>query len=159
MNTAAVERFRNKWDPLAAAVPAHITVAFPFEWPGPVSRLAKDLQPVLTAFTSFALELSTPTVWADEYLFLLVNEGREQVWRLHESIYGQVLRGARRPSRFIPHMTVGRHADKAALRVGISEAAEINLPLLGRALSLTIYRRDNDGRRIRELDIPLGAAS
>jgi 2'-5' RNA ligase len=159
MNTAAVERFRTKWDPLAAAVPAHITVGFPFAWPGPVSRLAEALQPVLTGFTSFALELATPTIWEDEYLFLLVTEGREQVRRLHGSIYGQVLRRARRPSHFIPHMTVGRHADKAALAVGISETAEINLPLTGRALSLTVYRRDDDGRRVRELGIPFGAAS
>ncbi|MER7007512.1 2'-5' RNA ligase family protein [Dactylosporangium sp. NPDC000555] len=97
--------------------------------------------------------------WEDEYLFLLVSEGREQVSQLHESIYRQVLRGAQRPSRFVPHMTVGRHADKVALRAGVSEAAEMDLPLIGRALSLTVYRRDKDARRVRELDIPLGAAS
>ncbi|WP_433087605.1 2'-5' RNA ligase family protein [Dactylosporangium sp. CA-052675] len=159
MNTAAVERFRNRWDPLAGAVPAHITVAFPFEWTGPVSALADALRPVLTPCSPFALELSSPTVWEDEYLFLLVGEGRERVSQLHESIYRQMLRGAQRPSRFVPHMTVGRHGDKVALRAGISEAAAMDLPLIGRALSLTVYRRDENGRRVRELDLPLGAAS
>ncbi|GAB1822879.1 hypothetical protein HerbRD11066_60430 [Herbidospora sp. RD11066] len=85
--------------------------------------------------------------------------GREQVRWLHESIYRQVLRGVRQPSLFLPHMTVGRHADQAALRVGFSEAAGMNLPLIGRASSLSVYRRDEDGRRVRELDIPLGGAS
>jgi 2'-5' RNA ligase len=158
MNTARVERFRDRWDPLAAAVPAHITVAFPFEWPGPVSPLANALQPLLAACAPFAVELSTPTLWQDEYLFLLVNQGREQVRRLHEAIYRQALRGARRPSEFVPHMTIGRHAEKTALQAGISEAARIKLPLIGRALSLTVYRRDEDGRRVRELDMPLGTA-
>ncbi|MEV4514266.1 2'-5' RNA ligase family protein [Dactylosporangium sp. NPDC049525] len=159
MDTTAVERFRRRWDPLATAVPAHITVAFPFEWAGPVSGLAAALQPVITACTSFAFGLSNPTVWDDEYLFLLLGDGREQVSQLHESIYRQVLRGARRPTRFVPHMTVGRQADEVALRVGVSEAAAMDLPLIGRARSLTVYRRDEDGRRVRELDIPLGAAS
>jgi 2'-5' RNA ligase len=159
MNTAAVKRFRSRWDPLAAAVPAHITVAFPFEWAGPVSGLAEALQPVLIGCSSFALELSNPTVWEDEYLFLLVGEGRDRVSQLQSSIYRQVLRGAQRPSRFVPHMTVGRHADKVALRVGISEAAEMDLPLNGWARYLTVYCRDEEGRRVRELDLPLGAAS
>jgi 2'-5' RNA ligase len=159
IDTAAVERFRNRWDPLAAAVPAHITVAFPFDWTGPVSGLADALQPILTACPSFTVELSTPTVWEDEYLFLLLGEGREQVSQLHESIYRQVLRGVPRPTRFVPHMTVGRHADKEALGVGVTEAAEMGLPLIGRAVSLTVYRRHDDGRRVRELDIPFGAAS
>jgi 2'-5' RNA ligase len=104
MNTAGVERFRGRWDPLATEVPARITVAFPFEWPRPVSALAHALQPVLAACTPFALELSSPTVWQDEYLFLLVDEGREQVRRLHEAIYSQALRGAPRPSHFRPHV-------------------------------------------------------
>ncbi|WP_203996484.1 2'-5' RNA ligase family protein [Virgisporangium aurantiacum] len=159
MDTSAVERFRSKWDPLAAAVPAHITVAFPFEWSGPLPSLATAIQPVLAACAPFALDLPALTIWEDEYLFLLVDEGREQVCWLHESIYGLALDGVQRPSHFVPHMTVGRCAEKAALQAGIRETAAMNLPLVGRALSLTVYRRDEDGRRVRELHMPLGPAS
>jgi hypothetical protein len=56
-------------------------------------------------------------------------------------------------------MTVGRRAEKAALQAGISEAAELSLPLIGRAVSLTVYCRDEDGKLVRELDLPLGVAS
>lgn len=156
MNTTEVERLRGRWDPLAAAVPAHITVAFPFEWPGPASTLADVIQPVLAACAPFPLELATPTIWEDEYLFILVEEGREQVRWLHDSIYSQALHGAQRPSHFVPHMTVGRNAEQAALAAALSEAKGMNLPLIGRAPSLTVYRRDEDGRRVRELDMPLG---
>src|SRR5215211_507069 len=79
---------------------------------------------------------------------------QSQVWRLHDSDYSQVLRSARRPSRFIPHMTVGHQREEAARQAGRSEATEMSLPLTGRALSLTIYRREKDGRRVRELDMP-----
>ncbi|WP_433220195.1 hypothetical protein ACQP00_17300 [Dactylosporangium sp. CS-047395] len=34
LDIAGIEQFRGRWDPLAAAVPAHITIAFPFAWPG-----------------------------------------------------------------------------------------------------------------------------
>ena len=149
MNTTEVERFRGRWDPLAAAVPAHVTVAFPFEWPGSASMLADAIRPVLTACAPFSIELATPTIWENEYLFLLVAEGRERVRWLHELIYSQALHRALRPSHFVPHMTVGRHAEKAALSAGLSEAAGMNLPLIGRAPSLTVYRRDEDGWRVR----------
>jgi 2'-5' RNA ligase len=159
MKSAEVERFRSRWDPLAAAVPAHITIAYPFEWSGPASSLADAVRPVLAAFAPFTLELATTAIWEEEYLFLLVKRGREQIWRLHESIYSVALRGARRPFRFVPHMTIGRHAEKAVLLAGISEAAELNLPLIGRGLSLTAYRRDDDGSRVMEFDMPLGMAT
>jgi 2'-5' RNA ligase len=158
-DTAAVEGFRARWDPLAAAVPAHITVAFPFQWDGPASALADALQPALTACPAFALGLEAPAVWEDEYLFLLVGDGHEQVTRLHESIYRQVLPEAQRPSRFLPHMTIGRQAHPEATRAAMREAADLGLPLVGRALSLTLYRRNDDGTRIRELELPLGTVS
>jgi 2'-5' RNA ligase len=159
MDTAEVERIRRRWDPLAGPVPAHITVAFPFDWSGPVATLADALLPVLTSVTPFAVTLAAPTIWEDEYLFLLVEEGNTQVRRLHESVYGLALPEARRPSRFVPHMTVGRQAETTALAAGITEAAALNWPLFGTALSLTAYRHDEDGRRVRELDLPFGAGS
>ena len=56
-------------------------------------------------------------------------------------------------------MTVGRQAETTALAAGITEAVAMGLPLFGTAWSLTAYRRDEDGRRVRELDLPFGAAS
>ncbi|GLK99355.1 2'-5' RNA ligase family protein [Dactylosporangium matsuzakiense] len=159
VDTAAVEGFRARWDPLAAVVPAHITVAFPFGWDRPASALADALEPVLTACPAFALALTTPVVWEDEYLFLLVGDGHEQVTRLHEAIYRQVLPEAQRPSDFVPHMTIGRQAHPKAMRAAMHDAADLDLPLVGRALSLTVYRRQDDGTRIRELDMPLGSVS
>jgi 2'-5' RNA ligase len=159
MDTAEIERIRLRWDPLAGAVPAHITVAFPFEWSGHVSTLADTLLPVLASVAPFAVTLAAPTIWEGEYLFLLVEEGSKQVRRLHESVYGLALPGVRRPSRFVPHMTVGRQAETTALAAGITETAAMDLPLFGTARSLTAYRRDEDGRRVRELDLPFGAGS
>lgn len=119
--------------------------------------LAEALTPVLAAFAPFTLALATPTIWERELLFLLVEEGREQVRRLHESVYSQVLADVQRPSQFVPHMTVGRQAGQSALAVGVREAAEMALPIIARAEVLTVYRRGESGRRVRELDLPLGA--
>ncbi|WP_433061849.1 2'-5' RNA ligase family protein [Dactylosporangium sp. CS-033363] len=148
LDTAGIERFRARWDPLAAAVPAHITIAFPFTWPGTALSLAGALRPVLAACPPFPVELTEPSVWEDEYLFLLLGAGHDQVRRLHDSVYGLALPGLQRPARFVPHMTIGRAA-------GIVAAGELSLPVSGLARSLTVYRRDGDGTRTRELDLPM----
>ncbi|GIF02402.1 hypothetical protein Ari01nite_98660 [Paractinoplanes rishiriensis] len=138
-------------------MPAHITIAYPFDWPGPVHALVDRLSPALAACPPFKFDLSAPTVWEDEYLFLLVGHGREAVQRLHESIYALALPDVRQPTTFVPHMTIGRSADKTTLLTGVKEASALALPITGTARRLTLYSRDGDERRVRDVDISFGA--
>jgi 2'-5' RNA ligase len=157
MDTEAIERFRDRWDPLGRGeVPAHLTIAFPFEWPGTADDLAERLAPVVAVQPAFAFRLTSLEVWADEYLFLLLGEGHEQVRRLHEAVYRLEIPGMHLTGPFEPHLTVGRCPAESDRTAAVRAAQELPLPLTGAATSLTLYRLGDGGERVRERDLPLG---
>lgn len=145
--TGAVERFRKRWDPLGGAVAAHVTIAFPFDWdrgPGELQRLLKGVLP-----KPFAIRLGAPTVWDDEYLFLLAERGGVQIARLHDAVYSAV--GLPRAERFVPHMTIGRRAPGPDQERMVRAAA--GLSVNGWARELAIYRREANGIRTPEFTV------
>jgi 2'-5' RNA ligase len=146
-DTGAVERFRLRWDPLGGAVAAHVTIAFPFDW----QRGRDELHGLLTGMLPkpFAVRLGAPTVWEEEYLFLLAERGGAQIARLHEAVYGVL--GLARAERFVPHMTVGRRLPGAE-QERMLRAAD-GLTLDGWARELSVYRREPDGRRVHEFTV------
>jgi len=146
-DTVAVERFRRRWDPLGGAVPAHVTIAFPFEW----ERGADELRGLLTGVLAkpFAVRLGAPTVWEDEYLFLLAERGGADIARLHEAVY-TVLRLAR-AERFVPHMTIGRRPPGSEQHTMLRAADGLTVD--GWARKLSVYRREPGGRRIHEFTV------
>jgi 2'-5' RNA ligase len=143
----AVERFRKRWDPLGATMAAHVTIAFPFDWdrgPRELQRLLKGVLP-----KPFAIRLGAPTVWDDEYLFLLAERGGVQIARLHEAVYGAV--GLARAERFVPHMTIGRRPPGPDQERMVRAAA--GLSVNGWARELSVYRKDANGLRTPEFTV------
>lgn len=145
--TGAVERFRKRWDPLGGAVDAHVTIAFPFDWDRGAGELQRLLKGVLPK--PFAIRMSAPTVWDDEYLFLLAERGGIQIARLHEAVYNAL--GLARAERFVPHMTIGRRAPGADQERMVRAAA--GLSVNGWARELSIYRVDTAGIRTPEFTV------
>lgn len=94
-DTAAVERFRAQWDPIAAHVPAHVTVAFPFDDDRDIEVLAREFRIAMTGMAAFPVELETPTAWEDEYVFLLATQGAAEITALHNALYQGPLLGSR----------------------------------------------------------------
>jgi 2'-5' RNA ligase len=152
---AGVEEFRGRWDPLEGSVPAHVTLVFPVIRPRREQDLAGELAVLLDGFPAFDLSRSEVRVWEQEYLFLVAGRGGEQVARLHDALYDGPFRHARRPARFVPHMTVGRCPDSAKLAAGAAEAVRLGIRADVRAAAVSVYRISQDGRRSRTLDVPL----
>jgi 2'-5' RNA ligase len=152
--TDLVENFRRVWDPLSRAVPAHITVAYPFEDEDDASELKTRLERVAANLEPFRVQLADPVVMDKEYLFLMVRQGGEQVRSLHERVYDDVLR-LPRPGRFVPHMTVGRQEDADRIVQAQRSARDQGLALAGDINSVSVYRIGADSR-VREFDIALG---
>jgi 2'-5' RNA ligase len=142
-----VERFRQRWDPLRGAVPAHVTIAFPFDWARGLDELRELLTGVLPR--PFALRLGAPTIWEDEYLFLLAERGGVEIARLHEAVYGVL--GLARAERFVPHMTVGRRPPGPEQEAMLRAAGGLTVD--GWARELSVYRREPDGRRTHEFTV------
>jgi 2'-5' RNA ligase len=157
-NMTDVESFRGRWDPLATSVTAHITVVFPFDWSDTLPALKIVLGAVVSAHRAFPVALSGVTVWEDEYLFLLAQQGGDAINRLHADLYAGPLPGLVPPETFVPHMTIGRHGEPGSLRTALGEANDAELSVTGMATTLSIYRIDDTGRPVRELDLPLAAA-
>lgn len=153
---APVEDFRRRWDPLAGAVPAHITLAYPFDDERTVEELTRDLQSVARTFSPSTWRASTIATEDSQYLFLLPDVvGNELVQRLHEAIYAGPLVAAARPERFLPHMTVARTRERALLLAAERAAHDVRLALVAEVTTLSAYRIDGE-KRVREVDCPLG---
>jgi 2'-5' RNA ligase len=151
----AVERFRGRWDPLADAVPAHVTLVYPFQDGEDVDGVANAVAQVTARHRPFAFDLASPQIVADEYLFLVAEQGREQIHRLHHDL-DDAVPNAYTSGMFLAHMTIGRSQDRARLDQAHREAVRTGLCLHGQAEAVSIYRIDSDGNRQVEVVLPLG---
>lgn len=154
-NLDAVEKFRRRHDPLGNLVAGHITIAYPFSGERDTESLLRDIERAVSDVPVFAVSCGHPSSADDEYVFLLVGEGARSVQLLHERMYAGPLAEVEKPRSFIPHMTIGRASDRAALEAALTEAAASGLALSGVARHVSVYRVDEDGRREVEFQVPL----
>lgn len=136
----AIEKFRARWDPLAEAVGAHLTVVFPF----PESVNVEEL--LSLTMRPFPVRLGNPSLWEGEHLFLTAVVGGEDIIELQRRSYDALHLSV--PGEFVPHMTIGRRDLPADAYRMLAEAAELEVD--GWARTLSIYRRHRDGRRTIE---------
>jgi 2'-5' RNA ligase len=108
-----IESIRARYDPLAPRLAAHLTLVFPTEVaPAPV---VAQVRQSLRAAASMAVVLRRAIAFRDpigdgHYIFLLSEEGHQQLLALHDALYDGILAGHRRRDiPFVPHITVGAH--------------------------------------------------
>ena len=145
-----VERFRGGFDPLAGAIPAHITLVYPTTI-GLVP--ARDAMHRTASRAPFAYAFSGVRVVDDEYLLLLADRGGDEIRDLHEHLYREL--GQPLPEVFEPHVTIARTTDAARLRTARATALAQGLRIDGTATELCLYRVDAPGRLALEQVVPL----
>ncbi|MCM3081839.1 2'-5' RNA ligase family protein [Brevibacillus invocatus] len=104
-----VQELRQKYDPLYAFIPPHITLVFPFKSEIATADLHLHVQTALADVQPFRIRLAEITATWDHHLFLLVKEGNDSIIDLHDKLYSGLLsiyKSRRHP--FLPHLTVGR---------------------------------------------------
>ena len=103
-----INAFRTAYDPLAAKIPPHITLVFPFESPLSLEELTAHAREVVSSIECFRLSLGEPQMRGD-FIWLPVDSGRSQIVELHELLYRGPLADYLDSSRpFEPHLTIGR---------------------------------------------------
>ena len=110
-NTARIDSIRSLYDPLAALVRPHITLAFPFESPMTNDEWGLILDRRLQGIRPFELTLYGLSKHADHfghYLFLNISQGKEELIRIHRDFYDNEFRDFHNGFQHIPHMTVGK---------------------------------------------------
>jgi 2'-5' RNA ligase len=146
--TRWVEELRTQFDPLAGSVPAHLTLVHPF----PASLNPVDLEYHLSQAAehtpTFRLDLQGVTGHAGEYLFLNVKRGNDHVVALRDSLYeGRLATYRDRTVTFLPHVTVGRLADRNQFMRALS-GARLHDQVLSQCVdAICAYRIGRDGLR------------
>jgi 2'-5' RNA ligase len=108
VDIVSINQLRRKYDPQVDLIEPHITIVFPV--PGSVGepRLVSHMEQVLRAWKPFPIHLQGLQQSWDNYLFLLIQEGKTDVIRLHDELYTGILAAYRREVvPFVPHVTLG----------------------------------------------------
>jgi 2'-5' RNA ligase len=112
VETRRINALRNKYDPQAGLIGPHITLMFPVPESVGEDELVRHLHTVLSGRRPFPLHLRGLQKSLDDYLFLLVQEGKTEIIGLHREIYTGLLADYRKEDApFIPHVTLGVFAE------------------------------------------------
>lgn len=152
----SIEAIRQRFDPLAGFLPAHITLVFPFESNLTTKDLRRHIELAAEGVAPFALTLDGVTGSEREYLFLMVKRGKESIVELHERLYsGPLQMHLSVAHTYVPHVTVGRVRSDAAFEAALATVAEIDTRIETAANSLTVYRLEDEDRRPIEFEVRL----
>lgn len=126
-NIEIINEIRNKYDPLADKVNPHITIVFPFACELKNEEIESWIKNALTGMHPFELELFGISKHVDNfgnYLFLNVQKGQEEIIRLSQLLYNNILKKFKSDLSYIPHMTIGKFKNEEQL---ISAFGDIEL--------------------------------
>ena len=115
-----LETFRAQHDPQAARLGVHFTLVFPCDEPCTASgQLAEEVHsatesiPAIRFAIAEALAVPNPQ-GAGGHVFLLPDQGRDEISRLHDRLYEGPFRGVPfTGARFVPHLTVAAASSSA----------------------------------------------
>jgi 2'-5' RNA ligase len=124
-----INRLRSKYDPQFRLIAPHVTIMFPTPDSIGERSLVSHIESVLHRWESFPIRLKGLQRSWDEYLFLLLNKGKEDVIRLHDEIYTGLLSEYRDEAPpFIPHVALGVFTGKnEEYAQALKEAERLNL--------------------------------
>lgn len=136
-----IAELRRAYDPLAFAIPPHITLVFPFESNLQTAALAAHVRAAVKGVAPFPIELRGVTGDGDEYLFLNVKRGNDDIITLHDRLYTGPLAPFLSPRHtFVPHLTVGRLERPTAFGVALTQAARLAETFATIIREVAVYR-------------------
>ncbi|MCM3737395.1 2'-5' RNA ligase family protein [Bacillus cytotoxicus] len=87
-----IEEVRRNHDPLFGLIVPHITLIFPFASEVSNEILKEHIETNISNMNPFYITLNPIVTNADEYLFLLIEEGKENIIELHNKLYTDFLK-------------------------------------------------------------------
>jgi 2'-5' RNA ligase len=108
IDTTQIELIRDKYDPSAHMVAAHITVLFPVPDEIGENALIKHIDSVLKQWEPFPICINGLYKSWDNWLFLILKDGNAEVIRLQTQIYTGILKPYyRKDLDYVPHIGLG----------------------------------------------------
>lgn len=120
-----IEALRERHDPMAALIPAHLSLVFPF--PTALSRLQVEthVRRVAARWPPIPVAFRGVRLHANEFVFLMAGRGAASIAGLHDRLYTRSLQPhLRRDLPYEPHITLARNVDFAALEAAFEEARD-----------------------------------
>lgn len=125
VNTASINQLRRSYDPQIDLIDPHITFVFPVHEAIGEQRLVSHIEKVLRGWKPFPIHLQGLQRSWDNSLFLLIQEGKMEVIRLHDELYTGILaKHLRDDLPFVPHLTLGAFAEDEDRYLQALEEAE-----------------------------------
>jgi 2'-5' RNA ligase len=108
LDTQRINQFRRRYDPQVDLIEPHITLMFPLPESIGEKHLVNHLESVLRGRQPFPIHLQGLQKSWDDYLFLMIQEGKADIIGLHNEIYTGVLANHRRGELpYLPHLSLG----------------------------------------------------
>ncbi len=160
-----IEKFRAKHDPLAAQIPAHLHLVFPFPCNLSAVQLASHTRRIVSKWPPLPVTFRDVEPLLDEFVLLMVRDREEAVTALHDELYSGVLKNfLRKEMSYTPHITLARVMQRDGIRESfppLLDAAETAFGR-GRAHEWRLFVRElniltwhPDGRISVDATVPL----
>lgn len=107
-NENKIQEIRKDCDELYECINPHITIVFPFVDNIDDDDLVTKVKDIVKNESAFYIKFSGISYSEDNYIFLNCVEGKEQMIRLHDLIYKNVLNQHLSDKEYIPHITIGQ---------------------------------------------------
>ncbi|WP_448266887.1 2'-5' RNA ligase family protein [Nostoc sp. DSM 114159] len=109
INTEDIDQIRQKYDPQFDLIEPHITLVFPIIESINENNLILHIDSILSKWKTFPICLQGLQKSWDEYMFLMVEEGKVDTIKLHNELYTSILAEYFRYNLpFVPHLTLGK---------------------------------------------------
>lgn len=120
-----IEAFRRAHDPMAALIPLHLSLVFPFGTALTRLQVETHVRRVASRWPAVPVSFRGVRLFANEFLFLMAAQGAASIVGLHDKLYTRSLRmHLRRDLAYEPHVTIARNPSLAALERAHDEARE-----------------------------------
>lgn len=143
-----VQEFRKKYDPQWEIIAPHITIVFPLADLSEES-IVTHIEKVTKTIKPFEIRLRGFMKSFDHCLFLLIQEGKEEIIALHDQLYTDSFASYLRSDiHFIPHMTIGYFATKddqlkrELYEEALAEATSIDFDIVCQFNSISLIKGD-----------------
>lgn len=175
IDSTKIELLRQKYDPTANHIKAHLTLVFPVKADSVnAEELTSHVKEIASKSMAFPMKLIGFEKSWDNWLFLGVEEGKGKIVTLHDNLYSGILEPHwRKDLPFSPHLSLGQFNqegstyslknpeavafDSEAYEKALKEAKEAGLTYETTVDRLTLIKLNDDLTEILEShDFPFG---
>lgn len=110
-----INNFRSKYDPYCNLIDAHFTIIFPIPETLEKEKLIEHIKNKLLTQKPFDIHINGLEKSWDHWLFLILKDGRDEMIKLHDILYEDLLlEFLRSDIEFVPHIAIGLFTKKEA---------------------------------------------